>query len=387
MPAPTAHPPTTIASSPPSTRPIAGSRHRRTESLRSLRSQTSESSGPSALPTPTFPAPPLTQSRFGFQPAFFPNTSSFAVDTPTAYLDLDFVFIRANNSFQRAISGGHDIRGRRLDDVVSSADGESFQSIRTQLREEREARDPSYMPPIYHGEDPLQGVSDADVEQFTRGFTDRTYIWTPIQPSILQERFTVRTRLAKGNVYFVVITLPPLRPTAAYQPETMPSTFSMPPTTAVENYQSSGLGGTYSTHQGPYGVQSFLGGPHHYQPLFGQLAPSLSRSEYQPSPQASQPSQEHPQTLTPRMAAAGPSTEAARFTPPSMHREIMAPPHGSRHLPPIMGVPPPRSPAGSPTSAPVGTHTQHVSSEDEEGDYERSPKKRRRVGIQDVIQG
>jgi hypothetical protein len=86
------------------------------------------------------------------------------------------------------------------------------------------------------------------------------------------------------------------------------------------------------------------------------------------------------------MAAAGPSTEAARFTPPSMHREIMAPTHGSRQLPPIMGVPPPRSPAGAPTSAPVGSQAQHVSSEDEEGDDERSPKKRRRVGIQDVIQ-
>jgi hypothetical protein len=387
MSATTAHPPATIASSPPSTRPIAGTRHRRTESLRSLRSQTSDSSGPSALPTPTFPAPPSSQSRFSFQSTTYPDTSSSAVETPTAYLDLDFVFIRANNPFLRAMSGGQDIRGRRLDDVASSADGESFQSIRNQLREEREARDPAYMPPIYHGEDPLQGVSDADIEQFTRGFTDRTYIWTPNQPITSRERFTVRTRLAKANTYFVVITLPPLRPTAVTQSGTLPSPYTMPPAATTESYQPYGLSGAYSAPQGSYGVQSYPGAPQpHYQTLVGQLAPSRPYHTYQASPPNFQPPQ-LPQPLTPRMTASGPSTEGALFTPPSLYREIMAPPPGSRQLPPIMGAPPPaRSPAGPSTSAPVESQAQQISSVDEEGDDERSPKKRRRVGIQDVLE-
>ena len=386
MSAPTAHPPATIASSPPSTRQIASTRHRRTESFRSLRSQTSDSSGPSALPTPTFPAPPSSQSRFAFQPITFPDTNSSAVETPTAYLTLDLVFIRANNSFLRAMSGGQDIRDRRLDDVASSADGESFQSIRTQLREEREARDPSYMPPIYHGQDPLQGVSDADIEHFTRGFTDRTYIWTPNQPIASRERFTVRTRLAKANTYFVVITLPPVRPTTVSQPGTLHSPYTMAPAPTTESYQPYGFSGAYSALPGPYGVQSYPGVPQpHYQTLVDQLAPSRPHPTIQPSPPTFQ-SPQLPQPLTPRMTASVPSTERPLFTPPSLYRETMAPRPGSRQLPPITGVPRPRSPAGPSTSAPVERQPQQTPSEDTEDDDERSPKKRRRVGIEDVLQ-
>jgi hypothetical protein len=62
----------------------------------------------------------------------------------------------------------------------------------------------------------------------------------------------------------------------------------------------------------------------------------------------------------------------------------LPPPHGSFQLPPIVSAPPVSS--GPSTSSPSGPQAQRISSPEEEGDDERSPRKRRRVGIHDVLQ-
>lgn len=386
MPSPATQPTATMAPSPQSTRPIAGTRHRRTESLRSLRSQTSDSSGPSTLPTPTFPPPPSTTPRFRQQPSGFPSSSLGTLEVPTAYLDLDLTFIRANSGFQNAMSAGQDVRGRRLDEIASSADATNFQSIRNQLREEREAREPSYMPPIVHqSQDPLQGVSDADVDRLAQGFTDRTYIWTQSQPTLSRERFTVRVRLAKTNTYFVVVTLPPVRQLRPAQPATLSSPYAMPATTATHSYQPYGSAMPYSTSPGYYSIQSSpLGAPLQLQPSPGPPPLSSPYPTYPPPPPQMMPPYQHlPPPVTPRMGTGAPS-ERMQFTPPTGSREAMPPSQEPLLLPPIVSAPGGALLAPS-ISAPPESQRRRSSSE-EEGDDERSPKKRRRVGIHDVLQ-
>ena len=384
MSAPVVQPPVSIASSPTSSRPIAGTRHRRTESLRSLRSQTSDSSGGSALPTPTFPPPSSALYRFGLQPSTYPSVDPGSVETPTAYLDMDLTFIRANHAFQQAISGGWDVARRRLEDIAVSADNNNFQSIRNQLREEREARDPSYMPPIlHHSQDPLQGVSDGDIDQLAQGFTDRTYIWAPNQPIAPRERFTVRVRLAKANTYFVVVTLPPLRQQMPSQPSTLSSTYATPVSTVAENYQSYGSSTGHQAAPRYYGMQGTVGGPQYQQQAFMRQPPSMTYSSYHPPPQISQSYQQPPQPATPRMGTTE-TAESRPYTPQTAPREPLPPPRGSYQFPPIGNAPPVSS--GPFASAPTGPQRRRLSSPEDEGDDERSPKKRRRVGIDDVLQ-
>lgn len=155
-----------------SARPIAAPRQRRADSLRSLRSQTSDGS---TLPNPTLPPPPTLQSPF--KRSHPPPSALLApAEVPTAFLDVDLVFLRANQPYQQIMSDGRDIKGLQLGDVAAPVDNESFNDIRNRLRAEREAREPSYMPPIAQsGLDPIQGVSEVDVERLTYGFTDHTY--------------------------------------------------------------------------------------------------------------------------------------------------------------------------------------------------------------------
>ena len=384
MPGPASQPPVTFASSPTSTRPIAGTRHRRTESLRSLRSQTSDSSGASALPTPTY-LPPPAPPRHGLQPLPFPGAALSVVDVPTAYLDLDLTFIRANNAFQQAISAGQDVRGRRLDEIAASADANTFQSIRTQLREEREAREPSYMPPIVQqSQDLLQGVSDADVDQITRGSTDRTYIWTPNQPNVSRERFTARVKLARTNTYFVVVTLPPVRQTGPAQPAALSSPFAIPASATTQSYSPYGPGATYTAPPSYYGTQPGQpAAPSQQQAPPGPPYPGSYGSYYAPPPAYQpQPQPYLPPPATPRIATSGPSSETTAFTPPTAPRQPATAFHESLHLPPIAGTSPA---AGPPVPAQPESQPRRSSSEDD-GDDERSPKKRRRVGIHDVLQ-
>lgn len=360
--------PASLTSSPGASRPLARSRHSRTESLRSLRSHISDSSGAaSALPTPTFPSPGSSQTRFSFQPGSFPPPGLPSADVPTAYLDIDFVFIRANTAFRQAMYNGGDVRGRRLNEVAAPADNESFQSIRNRLRDEREAREPSYMPPILSmNQDPLEGVSDANIDQFSQGFTDRTFIWT--QSGSMRDRFTVRVRLAKANAYFVVVTLPPVRPATAPHPATISSPFAVPSATAMEGYQP------YVLHPPP--PRYYQAAPQQHQSPYGQPPPPSAYQGYQQPGQPAQSYQQPPAPVTPR-----PPMQGTPFTPPSAQRGP-EPPQGVIQLPPILGQS--AAPAAPSTSATAETQQPRTSSD--EGDDERSPKKRRRMGIGDVLQ-
>lgn len=407
-------------------RPMAAPRHRRTESYRSLRSQGSDSSG--MLPSPTYPYPSPSsagQPTFGLQqPPRTPSSVTSAYEIPTAYLDLDLVFIKANPSFRQIMLPGPDLVGRQLSDVAAPADGETFVNIRSRLRAERETRDPAYMPPINQpGQDPLLGASEADVEQYTRGFDDRTYTWTQTQISSSAQPFPARVRLGKSHAYFVAVTLPTFRPVEQIAPQAPPSLSRMGTSSSATHAQGQDAFRSsarhVATHSAPptiTGYVPFPGGqslttasrPSSQQSM-GRTYPSsqpLYSTQHQHQHQHQQPYSSYPQSAhsgagTPRLAVAEPPTDTTAFTPRSAPRELPQPSGAATgpQLPPIISGSPAPTQASAPpiptstastaaiagpsTSRPPAEQTSSVTATS--GESEETPRKRRRLDLDDVL--
>ena len=376
---------------------MVATRRNRAESFRSLRSQTSEDSPTYSASTPgAYASAAPLQSPFGTH--FPPTPSSIrpSYEVATALLNLDFVIIRANRPFQQIMLPGLDIRGRQIADIAAPADNESFQAIRNRLRTERESREPAYMPPIVQpGQDPVERISEAEVDQYTEGFSDRSYTWTHTQLGSASQQFPVRIRLGKASSYFIVVTLPSFRPV---EPPSMQPSASMysgplalgPPLQPPERFVPQRQTATQSAPPTAYFPFQGTSGS---IPL--QRPPGVGRFGYArtyPPPQPMVSYQEQPYPVyqpvapsTPRLPIAEPPTETTAFTPRSTPREVALPPGtATRQLPPIMG-----SPAAEPSGAPsVEAYMQQgISEEEEEGEEGglRSPRKRRRVGIHDVL--
>lgn len=369
-------------------RPIARTRHQRTESLRSLRSQTSEGSSGSSLPTPGYP--PILQPGWVYPAPRPPSSGLSAAMVPTAFLDLDFNFIRANKPFKQILSNDQEIRGRQLQDVVVSADGEDFMTLRGRLKGEREAREPAYMPPMLTtGEDPIQGVMEDDVERLAAGFSDQTFTWTRAVHGPQRETFPARVRLAKTTAYFVVVTLPSFRPVEMLPPQpttSLPSPgFMVPPprTPILPSQPPDRRIGSQPVPPGPYypysrsvqgSQQSNAPSGSAYQPrAYPNIQPQSSGQLYAPSAQGSQASSQPP---TPRL----PAVQAPMQNAPVVerHQTPLAP---AIQLPPLT-----RTLSGqmlAPATQPPDPATMHQPASDNE---EESQRKRRRMDISDVLQ-
>jgi len=187
-------------------RPVAPvSRHHRGDSFRSIRSF--ESSPPSiSSNSPSYARP---ASRSWPQPRTTMPARQYA--TPVAFLDLDLKILKTNSTFQQLFTGIQDLRGRRLNEIARPIEIDGFTAMRNQLREEREARDPAYLPPIFPGEhDPLAAVNENDIDAVAQGFQDRQYLVTYSWPGGSEQTLATRVRLARTSIYFVVISLPPI---------------------------------------------------------------------------------------------------------------------------------------------------------------------------------
>lgn len=392
----TSAPMTPGAPAAPAGRPIARTRHQRTESLRSLRSQTSDGSSGSSLPTPGYP--PILQAGWTYPTSRPPSFGIPAHLTPTAFLDLDFNFIRANRPFQQILSNDQDVRGRQLQDVVAPADGESFMALRGRLKGERESREPAYMPPILPpGEDPIQGVMEDDAERLSSGFSDQTYTWTRAEPGPQRETFPARVRLAKATTYFVVVTLPSFRPVDMLPPATSlppPGFIAAPPRIpTLPSQPSDPRIETQSAPPGPYYPQAgVLPGTPQFFPTVAN--PSLPNRSY-PSIQPLQQGQPYPPTAqqqqqpgTPRLPTAEPPMQITPITPLTAAVAPRPQLASSMQLPPLTGTPGSR-PAGPAIEAAGALQQQQQQRQQEQqpsDDEEESPRKRRRMDISDVLQ-
>ncbi|WPH04537.1 Hypothetical protein R9X50_00742900 [Acrodontium crateriforme] len=368
------------------TRLTAKARIRRSETY-SINPQGNE--GPSTLAPPS----PL-RTGFTYHPP--PNVNiQTPYEVPMAYMDLDFVFLRANSSFERIMLGGQESRGRHLSDVALPADKSDFQSIQDRLRREREEREPSYMPPILQpGLASISGVSDGDVDRLSQGFSDHTYTWINRRlTSSDRSVFPARVRLAKANVYFVVVTLPSFRPidpppiprvtvASLVPPFSRERTMSYPPEAPGpprrdESHSAPPRMFLPSPSVGPE-IKSSSSKPPHLQ---STLPPPPAQLSYappqQPQPQVMsktvhpplllQPTAEHnPALLQTPTSSDRPATSPGMLQLPSLHH------HNASPMPGL--------------SAPkLGEITRRSPGWASEGDERSSPRKRRRLGINDML--
>ena len=304
-------------------------RHRRGESLRTLKSHGSSPSTASNI-SPTFQRP---VSRSWPDPRLMGPSQPFVV--PVAFLDLDLIVMRANTAFQQLFVGIQDIRGRRLTDIARPTDADNFQPIRNWLREEREMREPAYLPPIMQtGHDPLGPLDDNSLERYTAGFADRQFFWTYRLAGGVEQTLASRVRLGKSTVYFAALTLPPI-------PQ-VPTFFGHIQPQSVAQSHSATFGPSAQVHR-PFVDTTFTRQP---LPQSAPPSPFPQQGYFAPPPQPAGPAFAYPQQQahyppprpSPMHPVAGPSggTPAGDpFTPQFGQRRLS----GSQYpLPPTANV-------------------------------------------------
>ncbi|PNS18916.1 hypothetical protein CAC42_5455 [Sphaceloma murrayae] len=132
---------------------------------------------------------------------------------PNAWLDLDLNIIKVNGPFSRIFGNFEHLLGMRLADISIPSTPDLFQTLRTRMRDERESKDPAYLPPIaIPGEDPLGPMEDVNVEEATHGFDMLHYQLTYTFASGMTQTLATKFNLARTSRYFVVMSLPPLTP-------------------------------------------------------------------------------------------------------------------------------------------------------------------------------
>ncbi|KAL1644680.1 hypothetical protein SLS58_004141 [Diplodia intermedia] len=90
-----------------------------------------------------------------------------------ALLNLDLHIIKTNQAFN-VLFGRSDLSGRALSELVETHHAETVYRLRSELREERDQREPSYMPPIFgpREQEAVQGIEEEDLDRISQGYTD-----------------------------------------------------------------------------------------------------------------------------------------------------------------------------------------------------------------------
>lgn len=187
----------------------------RSEPFRSLRSTRRSFGASASIRQPTSQLHSLSPSPFPPEGAVqypgpeYPRLAPSLV-TPMALLNLDLHIIKTNSAFN-SLFGRTDLPGRELADLVESHHIETLQRLRGELREERDAREPSYMPPIFgpRERETVQNIEEEDLDRISQGYTDRTFTWRFSSVFRQPQEVRVRVRLAKTSIFFVSLALPP----------------------------------------------------------------------------------------------------------------------------------------------------------------------------------
>lgn len=127
---------------------------------------------------------------------------------PIAFLNLDLVILKSNQAFQDLVAFLGDIQGKSMVDLLEFRSTEVLHRIRNELRNEREEREPTYMAPITpSGQDPVQSVSEKDVDQVSEGYMDRSFLLNFRLPNGQHQSLKTQIRLAKTSLYFVTLVV------------------------------------------------------------------------------------------------------------------------------------------------------------------------------------
>lgn len=172
----------------------------RSDSLRVLKSQDDARHMPAQ--------PDFRQMNPAYQ-SHVPFDSRY-LNAPVAFLDLTLKVVRTNGAFSN-LAQHTDTIGKDLTDFVDPLDHRILQDLQRKLREERNAAEPIYLPPLYGGTDAIPAVEATNVDFVTQQYQDRPANLTfRINGQIFN--LNVNFRLAKTDIFFVTLVLPSLEP-------------------------------------------------------------------------------------------------------------------------------------------------------------------------------
>ena len=391
------------------------SSHRGTDPLRILKSSTREAEAISnALPQlHTHAAIGRPASRGYGQVSASPYAAApnlaYQQSLPVAFLNLDLVVLKSNQAFQDLVSVLGELRGKSLHDLIEARSSDVLQRIKNDLRDERDRREPSYMAPITPlGHDPVQSVSERDVDQVSQGYTDR--------PALLNFRFSnghhqalqTQIRLAKTSLFFVTLVVhTPIRPAgpplltqqlAPPTPTHSSQTQSAPTTVPVREYTN--------LPRPPSSASSAPTSPYFNFNTVRTSLPNMSTGSYGSSPSYNySPTAGAEQGYFPTIQPpAQPGSYPSPYPPVSRTNSVTSEPlrgqtsiHDAKHAAPTDGLqlPPIRTAPGLPLHSPPGhefgdpsRNRPHPREMPQSVEY-RDPSeagKRRRLNIHEVLE-
>jgi len=177
-------------------------------------SREDETTGGRHQPISTTPEGPPSIGSYseGYSVAYPKRPSSSYQSLPVAFLNLDLVIQKSNKAFQDLVAFLGDPRGKFLLDFLESRQNEVLQRLRTELRDERDEREPTYMAPITPvGQDPMQpvmqSISEKDIDQVSQGYTDRPVLLNFRLQNGHYQSLQTHIRLAKTSLYFVTLVV------------------------------------------------------------------------------------------------------------------------------------------------------------------------------------
>jgi hypothetical protein len=145
----------------------------------------------------------------GLAPSSYTTGPTLAYQSlPVAFLNLDLVILKSNQAFQDLVAFLGDVRGKNLADLLDSRQTDVLHRMRSELRDERDEREPTYMAPITPlGRDPVQSIPETEVDQVSQGYTDRPFVLNFRLPSSQHQSLQTQIRLAKTSLYFVTVVV------------------------------------------------------------------------------------------------------------------------------------------------------------------------------------
>jgi hypothetical protein len=163
-------------------------------------------------------ASPADANIFAGQAPPIPRVGG-AQDVPLAYLNMDLQISNASRSFSDLL-GMPSLGGRKLLDIVASTDRDKVYRLQRVFEDERQEREPNYLPPIYGKaeEDRVIQSIPLNLDDGVPFRTERQELLTFQEPSGQQRSYQVRLGLAKReSTYYVVLILAIPAPSAATQ--------------------------------------------------------------------------------------------------------------------------------------------------------------------------
>jgi len=181
-------------------------------------------------------------------------------DVPLAYLNMDLQISNASRGFSELL-GMPSLGGRKLLDIVASTDRDKVYRLQRVFEDERQEREPNYLPPIYGKAEEdrvIQSIPlNLNLDDGVPFRTEHQENLTFQEPSGQQRSYQVRLGLAKReSTYYIVLILIILTP----------------PTTSQEVYQMSLS--PYHPREASYGFRT-------PQQTFAPPLPISSYSQYQ----------------------------------------------------------------------------------------------------------